>query len=62
MTGLHKVVFDVELALGIDIISALIFGLLLFLIKVPNTEYSRKIAKTKNSLSILWHCLSLGLE
>ena len=52
MTGLHKVVFDVELALGIDIISALIFGLLLFLIKVPNTEHSRKIAKAKNTIAV----------
>lgn len=52
MTGLHEVVFNVELSLGIDIISAFMFGLLLFLIKVPNTEYSRKIAKTKNTIAV----------
>ena len=51
MTGLHEVVFNVELSLGIDIISAFMFGMLLFLIKVPNTEYSRKIAKTKNTIA-----------
>lgn len=51
MTGLHEVVFNVEFALGIDVISAFMFGFLLFLIKVPNTEYSRKLAKTKNTIA-----------
>lgn len=51
MTGLHEVVFNVEFALGIDVISAFILGFLLFLIKVPNTEYSRKVAKTKNTIA-----------
>jgi AraC-like DNA-binding protein len=52
MTGLHEVVFNIELALGIDIITALVLGMLLFLINVPNTEYSRKIAKTKNTIAV----------
>ena len=43
MTGLHEVVFNIELALGIDIITAVVLGMLLFLINVPNTEYSRKL-------------------
>ena len=51
MSGLLEVVFNVELALIIDIITAFILGFLLFLIKVPNTEYSRKIAKTKNTIA-----------
>ena len=51
MNGLHEVVFNVELALGIDVISAFIFAFLLFLIKVPKTEYSRKIAQTKNTIA-----------
>ena len=51
MTGLHEVVFNVELALGIDIISAFILAMLLFLIKVPKTEYARKIAQTKNTIA-----------
>ena len=51
MRGLHEVVFNVEFALGIDVISAFMFGFLLFLIKVPTTEYSRKIAKTKNTIA-----------
>lgn len=52
MTGIHEVVFNIELALGIDIITALVLGMLLFLINVPNTEYSRKIAKTKNTIAV----------
>ena len=51
MNGLHEVVFNVELALGIDVLSAFMFAFLLFLIKVPNTEYSRKIAQTKNTIA-----------
>ena len=51
MSGLLEVVFNVELALIIDIITSFILGSLLFLIKVPNTEYSRKIAKTKNTIA-----------
>ena len=51
MSGFLEVVFNVELALIIDIITALMLGSLLFLIKVPNTEYSRRIAKTKNTIA-----------
>ena len=51
MSGLLEVVFNIELALIIDIITAFMLGFLLFLIKVPNTEYSRKIAKTKNTIA-----------
>ena len=51
MSGLLEVVFNIELALIIDIITALMLGSLLFLIKVPNTEYSRRIAKTKNTIA-----------
>lgn len=52
MNGLQEVVFNVELALGIDVISSFMFAFLLFLIKVPKTEYSRKIAQTKNTIAI----------
>lgn len=51
MNGLHEVVFNVDLALGIDVLSAFLFAFLLFLIKVPKTEYSRKIAQTKNTIA-----------
>ena len=57
MKGLHEVVFNVELTLGIDTISAFIFAFLLFLIKVPKTEYSRKIAQAKNTIAT---CFLIG--
>lgn len=59
MNGLHEVVFNVELALGIDVISAFMFAFLLFLIKVPKTEYSRKIAQTKNTIATCFLICSL---
>ena len=59
MTGLHEVVFNIELALGIDIITAVVLGMLLFLINVPNTEYSRKIAKTKNTIAVCFSVCAL---
>ena len=52
MDGLLDVVFDIEFALILDIITAFMFGFLLFLIKVPNTAYSRKIAQTKNTIAV----------
>ena len=62
MTGLHEVVFNIELSLGIDIITAFMLGLLLFLIKVPKTEYSRKIAITKNTIAVCYYvCFVLFL-
>lgn len=54
MSGFLEVVFNIELALIIDIITAFILGFLLFLIKVPNTEYSRKIVKTKNTIAVCY--------
>jgi len=51
MTGLLELVFNVELALILDIVTAFMLGALLFLIKVPNSEYARKIAKTKNTIA-----------
>ena len=62
MNGLHEVVFNVELALGIDVISAFMFAFLLFLIKVPNTEYSRKNSVKGNvSLPASLHCRCYSL-
>lgn len=52
MKGLHNVVFDVQTALGIDVLTSFLLAFLLFLIKVPQTEYSRKIAQTKNTIAV----------
>ena len=59
MNGLQEVIFSVELALGIDVISAFMFAFLLFLIKVPKTEYSRKIAQTKNTIATCFMICSI---
>ena len=59
MNGLQEVVFNVELALGIDVISAFMLSFLLFLIKVPKTEYSRKIGQTKNTIALCFMICSV---
>ena len=51
MNGLHDIIFNIGIALGINVGTATVLSLLLFLIKVPNTEYSRKISKTKNTIA-----------
>lgn len=51
MTELVDIVFSVELSLVIGMVTSFVLGLLLFLIKVPNTEYSKKIANTKNTIA-----------
>ena len=52
MSGLVNLVFNIELSLIVGIVTSLILGLLLLLIKVPQTEYSGKIARTKNTIAI----------
>ena len=52
MSGFFDIVFNVELALILDIVTSFILGSLLFLIKVPRTEYSRKIDITKNTIAV----------
>ena len=54
MPGFIDVVFNFELALILDIVAAFILGFLLFLIKVPKTEYSRKICNTKNTIAVCY--------
>lgn len=52
MSSLVGVVFNIELSLIIGIITSFVLGFLLFLIKVPRTEYSRKIGITKNTIAV----------
>ncbi len=58
MYGLVELVFNLELTLIIGIVTSLILGFLLLLIKVPNTDYSRKIARSKNTISICFFVCS----
>ena len=55
MSGFFDIVFNVELALILDIVTSFILGSLLFLIKVPKTEYSRKIDITKNTIGVCFY-------
>ena len=52
MSGLVDVVFNIELSLGIAIVTSVVLGSLLLLINVPDTEHSRKLLKTKNTIAV----------
>jgi hypothetical membrane protein len=52
MSSIASLVFNMELSLVIAIVTSFILAFLLFLINVPNTEYSRKLAKTKNTIAM----------
>ena len=52
MSSVVSLVFNIELSLFIAIVTSFILAFLLFLINVPNTEYSRKLAKTKNTIAM----------
>lgn len=52
MSSLLSVVFNIELSLIIASVTSFILAFLLFLINVPNTEYSRKLAKAKNTIAM----------
>ncbi len=52
MSGFVDMVFNIEMSLIIGIVTSFILGCLLLLIKVPQTEYSGKIARTKNTIAI----------
>lgn len=51
MTSLVDVVFNIELSLLLGVLTSFVLGLLLVLIKIPQTEYSKKIAKGKNTIA-----------
>ena len=52
MSDFVNFVFNIELSLAIGMITSFILGCLLFLIKVPQTDYSKKLSKTKNIIAI----------
>jgi len=59
MSSLVSVVFNLELSLIIGVITSFVLGSLLLLIKAPNTEYSRKIGKTKDTIAICFYICSI---
>ena len=59
MHGLVELVFNTELTLIIGIVASFILGFLLFIIKIPDTDYSRKIARAKNTISACFFVCSI---
>ena len=59
MHGLVELVFNTELTLIIGIVASFILGSILFLIKIPDTDYSRKIARAKNTISACFFVCSI---
>ena len=59
MSGLASVVFNIELSLVIAIVTSFILAFLLFLINVPNSEHSRKLIKTKNTIAMCFFISSV---
>lgn len=59
MSELVDIVFSIELSLVIGMVTSLILGCLLFLIKVPSTEYSKKIINTKNTIAVCYLVVSI---
>ena len=59
MSGLASMVFNVELSLTIAIVTSFVLAFLLFLINVPNSEHSRKLVKTKNTIAMCFFVSSI---
>lgn len=59
MHDLVDIVFSIELSLVIGMVTSFVLGFLLFLIKVPGTEYSKKIVNTKNTIAICYLVVSV---
>lgn len=59
MSGAASLVFNIELCLRISVITSFVLGFLLLLIKVPRTEYSRKIGTTKNTIGVCFLICSI---
>lgn len=59
MSSFVSLVFNIELSLIIAIVTSIVLGSLLLLINVPDTEYSRKLAKTKNTISVCFFICSI---
>lgn len=59
MTDVSYLTFSLELSQIIVMVTAFILSFLLLFIKVPTTEYSRKLVKTKNSIAVCFFACSV---
>ena len=58
MSDFVGIVFNIEFSLALGMATSFILGFLLVLIKVPSTEYSKKIINTKNSIAVCYMVVS----
>ena len=54
MSSLVDIIFNIELSLVVGTLTSVILGFLLLLIKVPGSEYYKKIANTKNTIAVCY--------
>ena len=59
MSDLVGIVFNIELSLALGMVTSFVLGFLLILIKVPSTEYSKKIVNTKNTIAACYMVVSV---
>lgn len=59
MSSLVDIIFNIELSLVVGTLTSFILGFLLLLIKVPGSEYYKKIANTKNTIAICYMLCSV---
>ena len=59
MSSLVDIIFNIELSLVIGTLTSFILGFLLILIKVPTSEYYKKIANTKNTIAVCYILCSM---
>lgn len=59
MSDFVDIVFNIELSLALGMVTSFVLGFLLILIKVPSTEYSKKVANTKNTIAACYMVVSV---
>ena len=59
MSSLVDIIFNIELSLVVGTLTSFILGFLLLLIKVPSSEYFKKIANTKNTIAVCYMLCSM---
>lgn len=59
MHDFTAIVFDIELSLAVAFVTSFVLGFLLMLIKVPTTEYARKLARSKNTIAVCFLICSM---
>lgn len=59
MTALFSFVFNIEHSLLIGIVTSFVLGALLLLIKIPDSDYTRKVSCAKNTIAVCYFLCTL---